>query len=139
MKISSILIILLALLIGILPLFFNCQHDGKMLTLENGKQIPMKCYWTARSSAAMGVILLVVGIALGRSHQRETQRVLNVLGMVLGTIIILFPTWIIGVCSHPDASCDLVMKPALVFMGSLVVLIGLVGFLISFKKEEQSA
>ena len=138
MKISSTLIILLALLICILPLFFNCQHDGKMLTLENGRQIPMKCYWTARSSSAMGVILLVVGIALWFSRQQETRRVLNILGMVLGAIIILFPTWIIGVCSHPDASCDLVMKPALIFMGSLVFLINIIGLLTSLKKEEQS-
>ena len=138
MKISSTLIILLALLICILPLFFNCQHDGKMLTLENGRQIPMKCYWTARSSSAMGVILLVVGIALWFSRQQETRRVLNILGMVLGAIIILFPTWIIGVCSHPDASCDLVMKPALIFMGSLVILINIIGLLTSLKKEEQS-
>ena len=139
MKLSSILIIILALLIGVLPLFFNCQHDGKMLTLENGKQIPMKCYWTARSSSAMGVILLVVGIALWFSHQKETRRVLNILGMVLGAIVIMFPTWIIGVCSHPDASCDLVMKPALIFLGSLVILISLAGLLASFRKEERGA
>jgi hypothetical protein len=139
MKISSILIIILAILIAVLPLFFNCQHDGKMLTLENGKQIPMKCYWTARASTAMGVILLIVGIALGRSQQPQTRRVLNILGIVLGAIVILFPTWIIGVCTHPGASCNLVMKPALIFMGSLVIVINLVGLVTLLKQKEPSA
>jgi hypothetical protein len=137
MKLSAILIILLAILIAILPLYFNCQHDGKMLTLENGKQIPMKCYWTGRVSAAMGIILLVVGIFLGVSKQPETLRVLNILGIVLGVSIILMPTWIIGVCQHPGASCNLVMKPALIFMGSLVVVINLVGLVDSLPKKEQ--
>jgi hypothetical protein len=139
MKLSSILIIILAILIAVLPLIFNCQHDGKILTLENGKQIPMKCYWTARASTAMGVILLVVGIAIGRSQQPETSRILNILGIVLGIIVILFPTWIIGVCTHPDASCSLVMKPALIFMGSLVILINLIGLVTSRAKKEQPA
>jgi hypothetical protein len=139
MKLSSILIIILAVLIGVLPLFFNCQHDGKMLTLENGKQIPMKCYWTARVSTALALILLAVGVLLWISQKPETLRVLNILGIIIGVIVILLPTWIIGVCSHPGASCSLVMKPALIFMGSLVVAINLVCLVTSLLRNELPA
>jgi hypothetical protein len=139
MKLSAILIIILAILIGVLPLFFNCQHDGKMLTLENGKQIPMKCYWTARVSIALAVILLAVGVFLGINKNPETLRALKILGIIIGVIVILLPTSIIGVCSHPGASCNLVMKPALIFMGSLVVVINLIGLVTSLTKKELPA
>jgi len=138
MKFSSILIILLAILIGVVPYFFNCQYDGKMLTLENGKQIPMKCYWTARSSSTIAVILLAIGIISGLAKKVETLRALNILGIMLGVVVVLLPTWIIGVCTHPGASCNLVMKPALIFMGVLVAAIHAIGLINTWKEKKLS-
>jgi hypothetical protein len=136
LKIPAALIVILAILIGVLPYFFNCQYDGKALTLEDGRQVPMKCYWTARASLAVAIPLLAVGLLMAFSKQKEALRALTLVGAVLGGMVILLPTWLIGVCQHPGASCNLVMKPALVFAGILVIGISLVSLVISERKAE---
>ena len=136
MKIPAVLIVILAILVGTLPYFFNCQYDGKALTLENGRQVPMKCYWTAQASLAVAVPLLAVGLLIAFSRQKETLRALALVGAILGIVVILLPTRFIGVCQHPGASCNLVMKPALVFAGTLVIGVSLVSLVISHRRVE---
>jgi hypothetical protein len=134
-RILAILIVILALLIGLVPQFFNCQYDGKGLTLADGRQVPMKCTWTAHASLLVAIPLLVVGLLLAFSRQRETRRVLALLGVIDGILVILLPTWLIGVCQHPGASCNLVMKPALILMGILAIVASLVGLALSSRPQ----
>ena len=47
-KILAGLIIVLALVIGIVPQFTDCQSHGRAIALANGTTVPMKCHWTAR-------------------------------------------------------------------------------------------
>lgn len=125
MKTVGFLIVGLAVLIGVIPLFFNCLHDGKAITLSDGRQIPMKCFWTAMASIASAAPLLGVGALIARSRQQETKRSLGLLGGILGVVVIGLPTFLIGVCAHPDATCNLVMKPTLIFLGVLVTALSL--------------
>jgi hypothetical protein len=121
MKLSALILALLAVAVAVVPFFFNCQHDGKMIALASGTQIPMKCYWTAQAELALSIPLLGVAGMLAFSRRRESRRVLAVLGAILGGLVILLPTRLIGVCSHPDASCSLVMKPAMILTGALLM------------------
>jgi hypothetical protein len=130
-RVLAILIVILAILIGLVPQFFNCQYDGKGLILADGRQVPMKCYWTARASLVVAIPLLVVGLLLAFSRQREPRRALALLGVIDGILVILLPTWLIGVCQHPGASCNLVMKPALILMGILVIVASLISLVLS--------
>ena len=130
MKVLGILIMVLAVLIAVVPQFFNCEHDGKSITLANGRQIPMKCFWTAMAAIGVALPLFGVGALQIFSRQRETRRFLSTLGAILGVSVILLPTVLIGVCAHPDASCNLVMRPALIFMGVLVTGLSLAGLAI---------
>jgi CHASE2 domain-containing sensor protein len=125
MKTVGFLIVGLAVLIGVIPIFFNCLHDGKAITLQDGRQIPMKCFWTAMAAIASAVPLLGVGGLMAWSRQKETKRSLGILGGILGIVVIGLPTFLIGVCAHPDASCNMVMKPALIFMGVVVTALSL--------------
>ena len=72
-----------------------------MITLADGKQISMKCHWTGRAELVLGVPLLAVGLMLGFSRRRESQRVLGITATVLGVLAILLPTVLIGVCMQP--------------------------------------
>jgi len=124
MKIIGFLIMALAVLIAVVPIFYNCQHDGKALTLVNGMKVPMKCFWTAMAAIATAVPLFLIGLLQTVSRQKETRRALGAVGGVLGIMAIALPTVLIGVCIHPDASCNLVMKPALIFMGVVTLALG---------------
>lgn len=139
MKSIGILIMALALLIAVVPAFYNCQHDGKALTLANGMKVPMKCFWTAMAAIATAAPLFGIGLLQMFSRQKETRRALGVLGGILGVMAIALPTVLIGVCMHPDASCNLVMKPALIFMGVLTLGLGVTSAMMPQTLTERGA
>jgi hypothetical protein len=138
MKVIGILIMALAVLIAVVPIFYNCQHDGKALTLANGMKVPMKCFWTAMAAIATAARVLDRALA-NVSRQKDTRRALGTLGGVLGVMAIALPTVLIGVCMHPDASCNLVMKPALIFMGVLTLGLGVTSAVMPPKLAVQAA
>jgi hypothetical protein len=120
MKAAGAIIFVLALVIGLVPLFTDCQSQGKAITLANGSTIPMKCHWTGRAELALAVPLLFVGGLMAGSRRRQTLRSISLLGLVLGISAILIPSVLIGVCSNPDMLCNMLMRPTLIFAGTLV-------------------
>jgi hypothetical protein len=139
MKIIAGLMIVLALVTGILPLFTDCQSQGRALTLADGRTIPMKCHWTGMAEIALAVPLFVTGMLLATSKRKETLRTLAVLGGVLGVFVILLPTVLIGVCANPDMVCNSIMKPSLILGGSGLVALSLVGLVQTLGKKEAVA
>jgi hypothetical protein len=120
MKTVGVFLIFMALIVGAVPLFTDCQAQGNAMTLANGRSTPMICHWTAEAEIAVAIPLLFVGSLLVFSHRRETLRALSILGVVLGVFVILLPTNLIGVCMGPDMLCNMLMKPILVFTGALI-------------------
>ena len=77
-----------------------CQ---KMLTLTTGKEVHMKCFYTAQASIGVAVILLVAAIVviLAQKDHKKVQLV-NIAG---GVVLFLLFTSLIGVCASPDMAC----------------------------------
>jgi hypothetical protein len=138
MKVIAVILVVLALVIGVVPQFTDCQSQGKAITLANGKTIPMKCHWTAIAEIVTAVTLGAVGVLLFVSKRKETRLVLAVLAAVLGAFSLLLPTVLIGVCSS-GMMCEIVMKPLLVLCGILVMLAGLVALILSVRQKETIA
>jgi hypothetical protein len=138
-KVTGGLIVLLALVIGIVPLFSDCLSQGKSLTTSTGASIPMKCHWTALAEIGVAIPLAVVGIFYIFSKRKETDNILGVFGVTLGALTIAFPTFLIGVCGNPMMFCNLVEKPVLIISGILAIAAGLVVFFTSRKTVEPTA
>jgi hypothetical protein len=134
-KVLNISLIALALVIAIVPLFTDCQSQGRALTLQNGSQVPMKCHWTAIAEIGVGTMLGLTGLLMLRSKQKETNVSLGILGMASGALAILFPTALIGVCATPTMICNMVMRPTMILAGSLAIAISL-GLLYTTRKIE---
>ena len=139
MKTVGFFLMLMALVVGIVPLFTDCNAQGHMMTLANGNTVPMKCHWTALGEVAMAVPLLAVGGLMAFNRRRETLRALSIVGTMLGIFIVMLPTQLIGVCPNPDMLCNMVMRPTLVFAGSLVTAASMVAFMIVRREEMQPA
>ncbi len=122
MKPFGIALVALAILGATVAQLNNCAQDDKALTLADGRQVPMKCYWTAQAELGVALPLAATGAVLALSRRRETIRGLAAMGVVLGALVILLPTSLIGVCSGMTASCNLIMKPAMMFAGTLTIL-----------------
>ncbi len=120
-KTMGILIIVLALAIAIVPLFTDCLANGRALTTADGRQVPMKCHWTAIAEIGLAVPLLLIGVFNLTSKRKETLRSLNSIGVALGALVVLFPTVLIGVCANPSMPCNLIEKPMLILSGILVI------------------
>ncbi len=139
MKLSAVLLIALAVLIAVVPPLTECAREGKLLATADGRQVPMKCHWTAVASVTMAIPLLLVGLMQWFNKRKESKRALSILGAVMGAIVLLLPTALIGVCAHPDATCNLIMRPSLILMGTLVVGINLFDLIVVERRPEQIA
>jgi hypothetical protein len=120
MKVTSILMVLLALVVGIAPLFLDCQSQGKSLTTSDGKSIPMKCHWTAIAEIGMAVPIGAIGILTFLGKRKEPRRSLGLMGIILGAFVILIPTALIGVCANPTMLCNMIMRPLLILSGTVI-------------------
>lgn len=136
MKVPAILIALLAVAIVAVPLVTNCQAKGMALTLADGRQVPMKCFWTAMAEIGVGVPLLGIAGLLAFSRRKESRRNLGLMGLVLGAFAVLFPTALIGVCANPAHNCNMIMLPTLMFSGAVAMAISLGTLLYSQRTAE---
>jgi hypothetical protein len=136
MKATAVVIVLLAVVVGVVPQFTDCQFQGRAIELPNGKSLPMKCHWTARAAIGLAIPLLLCGAGMLFSHRKETWRQLARMAIVLGLMVVLLPTVLIGVCAKPDMVCHAVMRPVLTLTGSLVAAVGGVGFLLASRAKD---
>jgi len=125
MKGFAIVFLILALFLIIFPPFFDCESHGRAIELPNGTTIPMKCHWSAHAETVVGVPLLVLGILLFITKQKTVKITIGIMGIVLGFMAILIPTYLIGVCGMATMICRQVMLPAILLASGLVILAGI--------------
>jgi hypothetical protein len=139
MKVTGIIIFCLALVIIIVPMFTDCQSQGKAIDLGNGKTVAMKCHWTAVAEMVLAIPLAALGGLLAFSKRKETGKSLSALGALLGVFVVLIPTTLIGVCANNTMLCNMIMRPVLILAGVLVVTASMTQLIISYRVKEQAA
>lgn len=100
---------------------------GKMLTLANGNEVPMKCHWTSQATLAVVIILLAAAV-MGLIAKQDYKKFF-VVTAVVGVVTFMLYTSIIGVCASPDMRCNTTalwakILSAVVIGSSLVGLLG---------------
>jgi hypothetical protein len=136
MKVAAVVIIVLAIVVGVVPQFTDCQSQGRSIELPGGRSLPMKCHWTAKAEIALAVPLLLCGVSLLVSRRKESWRQQAVLTTALGLFVALLPTVLIGVCARPDMVCCALMKPTLTLAGIFVAALGALCFLLAGRQKE---
>ena len=136
MKLTGVLMILLAIGIGVIPLFTDCQSQGRHLTLADGRTVPMKCFWTGQAELTLAAPLFVTGALTAFNKRKENLRNLSLVSAVLGVFVIALPTVLIGVCANPDMICNSVMKPSLILLGTTIVALSVYVIAKSFRTRE---
>jgi hypothetical protein len=134
-KLFGITVLIMALIIAIVPQFTTCESQGKAITLANGTTVPMKCKWTAQAELGTSVPLFAVGALTIAGRRRESRLSLSLLGIILGVIVMLIPTYLIGVCQTLMV-CHTIMQPVLLTAGGVVTGAGLAGLLASRRAEQ---
>ncbi len=136
MKVAASIIMVLALVMAIVPAFTDCQSQGRSLQLANGNTVPMKCHWTAIAELSLGILTFLFGGMLFFRKSRDSHSSLSLMGIALGALTILIPTTLIGVCANPSMLCNMIMKPTLIFTGTLLTTISLGTFVFSMRNPQ---
>lgn len=137
MKVTAVALLALALVVGIVPQFTDCASQGRNLTTNTGAIIPMKCHWTAMAEVALAIGLGAVGLLMLRSRSAESKRNLNSMGFVMGALVALVPTYLIGVCANNSMVCNSLMKPTLVMSGFLIMAVSAVSIINTIRGANQ--
>lgn len=158
MRVVAILVVAMALVAGIVPQFTYCKTQstssdptmtmssstaasGTSSAMTTGTAAtpaaPMPCYWTARAALGVAPPLLLAGVLLFFARRKETRRALAVLIALLGLVVILLPTVLIGVSAQASAVCNTVMRPAMVAAGGLALALGLIALLTNELRPER--
>ena len=60
----SVVMILMALTLAVVPIFTDCLAHGKQLTTQDGRQVPMKCHWAGIAEIGAAIPLGLRGNSL---------------------------------------------------------------------------
>jgi hypothetical protein len=120
-KFLGVVMILMALVLAVAPIFTDCESHGKMLTTADGRSVSMKCHWTGVAEIAAAVPLALAGIYALRSKRKETLRFAGLVGATSGLVAILLPTALIGTCMSASMICNLLMRPIILSAGIIAI------------------
>jgi hypothetical protein len=123
MKIVALSLIVLAVVVGVVPQFTDCESQNRSMVLGNGNLVPYKCHWTAMAELGMAGGLAALALAMMRVENAEAKRKLSIVGIALGALVVLLPTYLIGVEPSAAFLCNSVMRQTLVASGALVMAI----------------
>jgi len=131
-NILGLLVIVVGILIILTPIIFPVCRG--MLELVSGKKVPMRCFWTARAEYMLGALVLIAGLLIAFLKNADSRRRLSHMVGFLGAAVILTPLYIIPTCMDPEMSCNVGTKPALIILGAVTLILGLVG---SFSRKSE--
>ena len=120
-KFLGVVMILMALVLAIAPVFTDCESHGKLLSTADGRTVSMKCHWAGIAEIAAAVPLALAGIYALRSKRKETLRFAGLVGATSGLVAILLPTALIGTCMNASMICNLLMRPILLASGIIAI------------------
>ena len=131
--------VLMALVLAVAPVFTDCQSQGKLLTTADGRSVSMKCHWAGIAEVAAAVPLGLAGIFALRNRRKETTRFASIVGVASGITAILLPTVLIGTCANAGMICNVLMRPILLASGILAIVASMALFVLAREPELQTA
>lgn len=113
-----------------------CADEGHFVKTASGMDMHMACTWTKRAVIGFGGLVAVIGLIM--TFATAASRALSLAAAAAGALIIATPLWLIPTCAKEMMTCNQVFKPAVLVLGGLIALIGLVGSL-NFSRSEGAA
>lgn len=101
-----------------------CKPMGEMV---------MRCNTTSFVDGVLGIFIIAAGAVIWQVP--KTRTVLSSGAAVLGIIVALVPTLIVGVCPHPHMHCHAISAPVLVIVGASIAIVGAIGSIVLYKQS----
>ena len=88
------------------------------------KDMPMACRYTARVALGLGVVIALLAI-IGFFAPSRVRAGLDIANAVLGVLVVLVPTMLVGVCRGSMMHCHMVTMPTLIVLGVLLAVLSM--------------
>ena len=98
----------------------------------------MPCHKTSNIEAVLGAVILVVGLASIFAKSVDLQIGYLLAIAVVGILIALVPTVIVGVCRHAHMGCHAVSLPVLVLLGIAVAISALTTAFFLYRRRRRA-
>ena len=99
-------------------------------------EMKMRCYYTAQAELVVGLLAAALGIGVFIVSSDRAKALLSGGIALLGVLILLIPTVIIGVCQSPMMHCVVITKPVLILIGVLEIIFGTLGVSVFIKETD---
>lgn len=86
----------------------------------------MKCHWTARVELGAGILIALLGVLLILFRSAQVRLGLSLSLILNGTLALLAPTALIGVCGGAHMTCRTLTLPALAVLSAAVIFVSAV-------------
>jgi len=141
--ISGSLFIILGLLTAVGPqIIFQPCLDGIQLCVNGAPSnmfMPMKCYWSGMAEIGPGAAIALLGVLLLCFRQSQARLGIIFAQVLLGVMVIMFPTCLIGICASKTHDCHILFYPMMMVLGSLVIALSVINGLFIFRKGFSNA
>ena len=116
----------LGVLIAVAPRTFAHVCEVTDMTM------PMACHYTAQAALGIGIVIALLAI-IGLFVAEATRAGLDIANAVLGVLVILVPTVLIGVCKGAMMHCHMVTLPTLIVLGVLTTVFSVIAAYLDLK------
>lgn len=86
----------------------------------------MRCGYTARAETVVGSLIVLVGALLMFTKTSETRILGGAVGIGMGVVTVLLPTYIIGMCTKDTMPCRIGTEPALIILGAIAIIVSVI-------------
>lgn len=93
-----------------------------------GKQIPMKCHWTAIAITVVAVVIAVIAIA-GIVTEQFTLSGITIFALATAIFVLVSDSMGIGVCANPEMACH----TTIAYAKACAIAEGVIGVVLSTK------
>lgn len=78
---------------------------GGMMTLENGNQTHMRCFYSGQALVILGIILLVNALIMFLTKNKLQGGIVTIVTSILAALVTTDTGLGIGICAHADMAC----------------------------------
>lgn len=109
---------------------------GGMMTLENGNQAHMRCFYSGQALVILGIILLVNAIVMFFADNKLQGGVVAIVTSILAALVTTDTGLGIGICAHAEMACHVMASWSRLAAG-VAIITGIILIVFSMKSEKK--
>lgn len=109
---------------------------GGMMTLENGNQAHMRCFYSGQALVILGIILVVNAIVMFLVDNKLQGGIVAIVTSILAALVTTDTALGIGICAHAEMACHVMASWSRLSAG-IAIITGILLIVFSMKNKNK--